>query len=206
MITYKGLPGPIISDHLSRENSRTRYAPGTEFQIGRIEMVANTGTYLDTPFHRYAGGEDLAALELSSVANLDGVVVRRSRDDLRSIDTDAFKNLVLRDKALLIQTGWDRHWRTDEYSNGQHPYLTETAAKFLAESEVALVGIDSFNIDDIATGTRPAHTLLLDKGILIVEHLCGLSELPADAFRFFAVPVKVKGMGTFPVRAFAMVP
>jgi arylformamidase len=206
MITYKGLPGPIISDHLSREDSRTRYAPGTEFQIGRIEMVANTGTYLDTPFHRYAGGEDLAGLELSSVANLDGLVVRRSRDDLRSIDTDAFKNLDLRDKALLIQTGWDRHWRTDEYSNGQHPYLTESAAKFLAESEVALVGIDSFNIDDIATGTRPAHTLLLDKGILIVEHLCGLSELSADAFRFFAVPVKVKGMGTFPIRAFAMVP
>jgi kynurenine formamidase len=205
MITYKGLPGPIISDHLSREDSRTRYAPGTEFQIGRIEMVANTGTYLDTPFHRYAGGEDLAALELSSLANLDGLVVRRSRDDLRSIDTDAFKNLELRDKALLIQTGWDRHWRTDEYSNGQHPYLTEGAAKFLAESEVALVGIDSFNIDDTATGTRPAHTLLLDKGILIVEHLCGLSELPADGFRFFAVPVKVKGMGTFPVRAFAIV-
>jgi arylformamidase len=206
MITYKGLPGPIISDHISREDSRTRYAPGTEFQIGKIEMVANTGTYLDTPFHRYAGREDLAALELSSVANLDGLVIRRSPEDPRSIDTDAFMTLELRGKALLIQTGWDRHWRTDEYSNGQHPYVTEGAAKFLAESEVAVVGIDSFNIDDTATGARPAHTLLLDKGTLIVEHLCGLSELPADGFKFFAVPVKVKGMGTFPVRAFAVVP
>ena len=206
LITYKGLPGPIISDYLTREQSRTRYAPGTEFHIGKIEMVANTGTYLDTPFHRYADGEDLAAVELSSVANLDGLVVRRSPDDSRSINTDAFKNLELRGKALLIQTGWDRYWRTDEYSNGQHPYVTEDAAKFLSESEVALVGIDSFNIDDTATGTRPAHTLLLAKGIFVVEHLCGLDDLPADGFKFFAVPVKVKGMGTFPVRAFAMVP
>jgi kynurenine formamidase len=202
MITYKGLPPPVISDYLSREDSKSRYAPGTQFQIGKIDMVANTGTYIDSPFHRYPEGADLAALELESVANLDAVVVRQPNG--RAITPEVFRNLGLEGKAVLIHTGWDRHWRTEEYSSGNHPYVTQEAAELLANSKVMLVGIDSFNIDDTAGGERPAHSTLLKHGIPIVEHLCGLNELPDSGFRFFAVPVKVKGMGSFPVRAFAI--
>jgi kynurenine formamidase len=202
MITYKGLPPPVISDYLSREDSKSRYAPGTQFQIGKIDMVANTGTYIDSPFHRYPEGADLAALELESVANLDAVVVRQPNG--RAITPEVFRNLGLEGKAVLIHTGWDRHWRTEEYSSGNHPYVTQEAAELLANSKVILVGIDSFNIDDTAGGERPAHSTLLKHGIPIVEHLCGLNELPDSGFRFFVVPVKVKGMGSFPVRAFAI--
>lgn len=205
MITYKGLPGPIISDYLSRQQSRERYAPETEFQIGKIEMVANTGTYLDSPFHRYAEGLDLSQLNLESVANIPGIVIRRGQNATRSIDADEVKDRDVNGKAVLIHSGWDRHWRTDEYSNGTHPYLTAAAAELLAESGAQLVGIDSFNIDDIQGGERPAHTILLRHGIPIVEHMRGLKELPDEGFRFFAVPVKIKGFGSFPVRAFAIV-
>ncbi|MGH9882068.1 MAG: cyclase family protein [Pyrinomonadaceae bacterium] len=205
MITYKGLPPPKISDYLSREDSRGRYATGTEFQIGKIEMVANTGTYIDSPFHRYADGPDLGALDLNSVANLDGVVVRKTDTTRRGVATAAFDGLELQDKAVLIQTGWDMLWRTDDYSSGNHPFLTEDAAEYLSNSGVALVGIDSFNIDDTSGGQRPAHSILLAKGIPIVEHLCGLNELPDSDFKFFAVPAKVKGLGSFPVRAFGIV-
>jgi kynurenine formamidase len=202
MITYKGLPGPVISDHLSREESKTRYAPGTEFHIGKIEMVANTGTYLDSPFHRYARGKDLAALDLTSVANLDGVVVRCT--DQTEIGEDAFSNIDVRGKAVLVHTGWDKHWRTDEYANGNHPFLNEVAATYLAKNAAAIVGIDSFNIDATRDGHRPAHSVLLGHDIPIVEHLCGLAELPDNGFKFFAVPVKVRQFGTFPVRAFGI--
>ena len=202
MITYKGLPAPVISDHLSREDSRGRYSPGTEFQIGKIEMVANTGTYLDSPFHRYARGKDLAALDLYSLANLDGVVVRVSE---REITAKSFTEIEVKDKAVLIHTGWDKHWRTEEYSNGNHPFLNEAAATYLAKNGAALVGIDSFNIDAVHDGNRPAHTILLGHDIPIVEHLCGLGELPDSGFKFFAVPVKVRQFGTFPVRAFGIV-
>jgi kynurenine formamidase len=202
MITYKGLPGPVISDHLSREESKTRYAPGTEFHIGKIEMVANTGTYLDSPFHRYARGKDLAALDLTSVANLDGVVVRCT--DQTEIGEDAFSNIDVRGKAVLVHTGWDKHWRTDEYANGNHPFLNEAAATYLAKNAAAIVGIDSFNIDATRDGHRPAHSVLLGHDIPIVEHLCGLAELPDNGFKFFAVPVKVRQFGTFPVRAFGI--
>ena len=203
MVTYKGLPAPVISDYLSREDSRTRYAPGTEFHIGRIEMVANTGTYLDSPFHRYARGRDLAGLDLYSVANVDGLVVRCS--DRSEITEDVFKSVDVKDKAVLVHTGWDRHWRTEEYASGKHPYLTETAATFLAKNGATIVGIDSFNIDATVDGNRPAHTVLLGHDIPIVEHLCGLGDLPDSGFKFFAVPVKVREFGTFPVRAFAIV-
>ena len=202
MITYKGLPAPVISDHLTREESRTRYAPDTEFHIGKIEMVANTGTYLDTPFHRYARGKDLAALDLYSVANLDGIVVRCSD---REITETSFSNIDVKGKAVLVHTGWDQHWRTDEYSNGNHPYLTEDAATYLAKNAAALVGIDSFNIDATKDGNRPVHTVLLGHDIPIVEHLCRLGDLPDSGFKFFAVPVKVREFGTFPVRAFGIV-
>jgi len=203
LITYKGLPAPIICDFLSREQSKKHYAPGTQFQIGKIEMVANTGTYLDSPFHRYEDGKDLPQLELTSLADLDGILISAKGKSGREIDVDAFRNLELSGKAVLIRTGWDVHWRTDKYFEG-HPFLTKDAAQFLANQGAALVGIDSYNIDDTADLSRPAHSILLRAGIPIVEHMCNLDRLPAAGFKFFAVPVKVKGFGTFPVRAFAI--
>jgi len=205
MITYKGLPAPIVCDYLSREASRARYAPGTEFQIGKIEMIANTGTYLDCPFHRYADGADLSEIGLESLADLDCVVVRATDRENRAIDHVPFDPTTLKGKALLFHTGWDTHWRTDQYFEG-HPHLTGALAQRLVDAGVALVGIDSFNIDSIDDGTRPVHSALLGAGIPIVEHMCNLAALPDRGTRFFAVPVKVKGMGTFPVRAFARLP
>ena len=202
MITYKGLPAPIICDYLSRKASRAKYAPGTEFQIGKIEMVANTGTYLDSPFHRYADGADLSQLQLESLANLDCVVVRFTDRRDRAIDRLPFDLATVRGKALLFHTGWDAHWRTDQYFEN-HPHLTGELAEQLVDAGVALVGIDSFNIDSNDDGTRPVHSALLGAGIPIVEHMCGLAAVPDRGAKFFAVPVKVKGMGTFPVRAFA---
>ena len=204
MITYKGLPSPVITDHLSRLESRSQYEAGTEFHIGKIEMVANTGTYVDAPFHRYEAGKDLSELELSSVANLEGLVVRCVRS-VRAIGPDAVEGLDLKGKAVIFHTGWDRNWRTEKYWDGTHPFLNAEAAAYLADSSVALVGIDSYNIDDTADGTRPAHSILLAHGIPIVEYLRGLIELPDSGFRFFAVPVKIRYFGTFPVRAFAIV-
>ena len=169
-------------------------------------MVANTGTYLDSPFHRYAEGTDLAGLDLYSLANLDGLVVRRVDSAPRGISVDALAGLDLKAKAVLFHTGWDMRWRTEGYSDGNHPFLTAETAEHLAQAGAALVGIDSYNIDDTRDGSRPAHSILLGQGIPIVEHLCGLGELPDHGFKFFAVPVKVKGMGTFPVRAFGIVP
>ena len=203
MITYKGLPAPIICDYLSREASRRLYAEGTEFQIGKIEMVANTGTYLDSPFHRFADGKDLAALDLAALADLECVVVRVAERSDRAITPGAFAGIDLRGKAALVHTGWDRHWRSDRYFEG-HPFLTAEAAQLLVKAGATLVGIDSYNIDDTADGRRPVHTALLGADIPIVEHLCGLQHLPDQGSRFFAVPVKVKGFGTFPVRAFAI--
>lgn len=200
MITYKGLPAPIICDFLSREQSRSRYAAGTEFHIGKIEMVANTGTYVDSPFHRFAGGRDLSELPLTSLANLEGLVVRT---DEQAITRAVFEGLEIKNKAVLVHTGWDRHWRTEQYFEG-HPFLTEDAAQYLAGEGAALVGIDSFNIDDVNDGRRPVHTILLGAEIPIAEHLCRLDRLPGEGFRFFAAPVKVKHFGTFPVRAFAL--
>ena len=206
MITYKGLPAPVISDHLTRERSRELYAPGTEFHIGRIDMVANTGTYLDSPFHRYPAGTDLAGLSLNSLANLEGVVVRIKPEAGRAIMAGALAGYEVKGKAVLFHTGWDCHWRTETYSDGSHPFLNREAAELLVTKGAALVGIDSYNIDNTETGERPAHSILLANEIPIVEHLCGLGDLPDNDFRFFAVPVKVKNFGTFPVRAFGIVP
>ncbi|MGD8584057.1 MAG: cyclase family protein [Chloroflexota bacterium] len=207
--TYPGLPAPVIGDYISREDSRANYAPGTEFHIGRIEMVANTGTYLDAPFHRYREGADLAALPLHRLANLQGLVVRtnansQAMEDQRAIDVTAFEGYPLANRAVLVHTGWSRHWKSETYFSG-HPYLTEDAAKYLRDSGVALVGIDSLNIDDTADGRRPVHSLLLQAGIPIVEHLTGLDKLPEVGFRFFAVPTKIRRLGSFPVRAFGVV-
>jgi kynurenine formamidase len=168
-------------------------------------MVANTGTYLDSPFHRYPQGRDLSELDLYSLANLQGVVIRCSSRAERAIDQDVLADLELRDKAVIFHTGWDKHWRTENYLNGQHPFLTKETADFLLNSRVRLVGIDSYNIDNTDTGERPVHSALLAADIAIVEHMCGLGDLPDSGFRFFAVPVKVSGFGTFPVRAFGLV-
>jgi arylformamidase len=203
LVTYKGLPAPIICDYLSREASRKFYAPGTEFHIGKIEMVANTGTYLDSPFHRYADGKDVSQLDLQKLANLPAikVVVRNQQ----AIDVSCFSDAEdLAGKAVLVETGWSRHWNTPQYFEG-HPFLTEDAAQFLADSGVALVGIDSHNIDDIQDLRRPVHSILLRREIPIVEHMTNLAAAPKKNFKFFAVPVKVAGFGTFPVRAFALV-
>jgi len=204
MVTYKGFPAPIICDWLSREASRQKYAAGTEFQIGKIEMIANTGTYVDSPFHRYEKGKDLSELPLESLADLDCLVVHVDPGAGRAIDEIPFPVQEIKGRAVLFCTGWDRHWRTDQYFDG-HPFLTERAAETLAGAGAALVGIDSLNIDNTATGERPVHSVLLGSEIPIVEHLRGLAAVPRAGSRFFAVPVKVKGFGTFPVRAFAVV-
>ena len=204
MITYKGLPAPLICDHLSREHSRSLYDAGTEFQIGRIDMVANTGTYLDTPYHRYADGFDLAQLPLERIADLPAVVVRVAELAPGPIDWTRFSSLPVRGRAVLIHSGWDRHWRSNRYFEG-HPFLTEKAALFLRDEGALLVGIDSHNIDDTARRSRPVHSTLLAAGIPIVEHLTQLAALPDAEFRFSAVPPKITGMGTFPVRAYGKV-
>jgi kynurenine formamidase len=204
MLTYKGLPAPVICDYLSRQASRKSYAAGTEFQIGRIDMVANTGTYVDSPFHRYSEGKDLSELPLHSLANLKCVVARVEPTATRAIDSLPFKPGDIRGKAVLVQTSWDRHWRTDQYFES-FPYLTGRLAQWLLDAGVALVGIDSHNIDCTDGGERPVHSTLLGADIPIVEHLCGLGGVPEHGAKFFAVPVKVKGFGTFPVRAFAAV-
>ena len=202
MVTYKGLPAPIICDYLSREESREHYAEGTEFYIGKIEMVANTGTYVDSPFHRFADGIDLSELPLESLADLEGIVLHVQNLG-RGISAKPFLDLDLKGKAVLIHTDWSRHWRTDQYFEG-HPFLLRETAEFLAEAGAAGVGIDTYNIDDITDGTRPAHTILLGSRIPICEHMCGLENLPDRGFRFHAAPVKVKAFGTFPVRAYAV--
>lgn len=202
MITYKGVPAPLICDHLSREQSRQLYSEGTEFQIGKITMVANTGTYIDSPFHRFADGVDISGLSLSSLVDLDTVVVHATGMSGRGIPAEAFGAVDVNNKAVLIHTGWARHWRTDQYFEN-HPFLTAAAAEYLKNEGAKLVGIDSYNIDDITDGRRPAHTVLLGAGIPIVEHMRGLEQLPASGVQFTAVPPKVSGMGTFPVRAFA---
>ena len=204
MVTYKGLPGPHICDFWTREGSAANYDDGSSFHIGRIDMVANTGTYLDSPFHRYADGKDLAQLRLESLAELPGLVVRRPHGDGIAIDVADLQGLDVSGKAVLVHTGWDEHWRTDEYF-GRHPFLTAGAADWLAENGAALVGIDSCNIDDMHVRARPVHTRLLGADIPICEHMTDLSGLPDHGFRFAAVPPKVAGMGTFPVRAYALI-
>lgn len=202
MITYKGLPAPIICDFLGREASREHYTDGTEFHIGKIELVANTGTYVDSPFHRYEDGNDLSELPLESLADLPGIVVRAT-DVGRAIDADVFNGLDLLGKAVLVHTGWAHHWGTEQYFEG-HPFLTGDAAAYLVEAGASFVGSDSYNIDDTNDGSRPVHTQLLGTNIPICEHMCNLENLPDSKFRFHATPVKIKAFGTFPERAYAI--
>ncbi|MDR6944407.1 cyclase family protein [Mucilaginibacter pocheonensis] len=200
LVTYKGLPSPIVCDYLSREQSRANYEPGTEFQIGKIEMVTNTGTYIDCPFHRFEHGKDLSEIELERFAGLEAITI--NAENITRIDESFFTGLEIRNKAVLVHTGWAKHWNTPQYFDG-HPYLTANAAGHLKDCGVKLVGIDSHNIDDTAGKSRPVHTTLLGAEILIVEHLCNLDKLPASGYQFNAVPPKFKGAGTFPVRAYA---
>lgn len=202
-VTYPGLPAPRICDFLSRERSRGLYEPGTEFQIASIEMVANTGTYVDCPFHRYADGRDLAQMPAGAFHDLDAVVVRADHRELREIGAGHFRDRELRGRAVLVHTGWDRHWEQPAYAV-DHPFLTAEAAEYLRDCGVRLVGIDAMNIDDTRGGARPVHSILLGAGIPIVEHLCNLQTLPAEGFPFSAVPPRISGVGTFPVRALAV--
>jgi kynurenine formamidase len=203
MTTFPGLPGPRICDFWTREGSAANYDDGSSFQIGRIDMVANTGTYVDAPFHRYSDGADLADLPLSSLADLPAVMARQPWENDIAVDAAAFRSVEVRGRAVLVHTGWDRHWRTERYG-ADHPFLTAAAADWLVENGAALVGIDSNNIDDTRHRARPVHSRLLAAGIPICEHMRGLGQLPDEGFRFFAVPPKVRGMGTFPVRAYAV--
>ena len=203
MVTYPGLPGPVVSDFLGREASRGHYSEGTTFHIARVRMVANTGTYVDAPFHRFAHGKDVGSLPLDRLADVEGVVIDAGSAG-RALDADLFAGRSLSGKAVLVRTGWDAHWRTPRYFEG-HPHLTRAAAEHLAGAEPALVGIDSLNIDDTSDGVRPAHTLLLSAGIPIVEHLCNLRDLPDSGFRMHCVPAPFHGLGSFPVRAYAIV-
>lgn len=201
MTTYPGLPGPEISAHMTFEESASHYAEGTEFSIGVMRLVANTGTYLDTAAHRYRGGDDLSALPLERCALLPGAVV----DGGPEFGPSDFDDLAVEGRAVLLRTGWDRYWATETYADPSHPFLSEAGAQRLVELGVALVGIDSVNIDDTRGGQRPAHSVLLGAKVAVVEHLAGLHELPKDGFRFTAVPPAVRGMATFPVRAFAVI-
>jgi len=204
MVTYQGMPAPSISDYLSREASRPHYAEGTTFQIGKIDMVANTGTYIDAPYHRYKKGKDLSELDLATFANLSGIVFHADPSS-RVINPALFEGRELNRKAIIIHTGWAKHWRTDSYFDG-HPFLTGETARYLKASDVTLVGIDSLNIDDTENPTRPVHSILLRAEIPIVEHLTNLDTVPESEFRFFAPPVRIRGMGSFPVRAFVLIP
>lgn len=204
LVTYKGLPAPVICDYLSREDSKQFYAPGTTFQIGKIEMVTNTGTYIDCPFHRFEDGKDVSEFGLERFADLEGVVIRVPYTESLAITREHVQNYEIRNRAVLLHTGWDAHWNTEKYYEG-HPYVTREAAEYLRDCAVKLVGIDSHNIDDTRDKERPVHTTLLRAEILIVEHLCNLYTLPADGFTFSAVPPKFKGVGTFPVRAMARI-
>jgi kynurenine formamidase len=205
MVTYKGLPGPVITDHLSREASRAFYAPGTTFQIGRIEMVANTGTYVDAPFHRWEDGPDLSRLPLDILAGREGICIAAPHAQGLAVDEEFLEGKEVGGRAVLFFTGWAARWGTPGYQQ-RSPHLTSKAASLLVSRGAAIVGIDSHNIDDTDDKTRPVHSILLRAGIPVVEHLCGLEALPPSGFRFYAVPVKVAGMGTFPVRAFAEAP
>ncbi len=207
LITYPGLPAPSITPHLTREASREIYGPGTEFAMDVITMIGNTGTYLDSPFHRFEHGGDLASLDLNTLVDLPAVVIHH-RSPTRVVGVNDMPEGIAAGSAVLIDTGWDRHFGTEAYA-ADAPYLTEAAARRLADAGVVLVGIDSVNIDDISAdsgGCRPVHTVLLDNGIHVVEHLTNLAQLPERGARFTAAPPRIEGFGTFPVRAYASVP
>jgi len=204
MTTYPGLPGPVMRPHLTREASRKVYAPGAEFQIDHISLVGNTGTYVDSPFHRYASGTDLAGLPLERLADLPITVARLTGSARRGVEVTALAALPIQGCAVLLHTGWDVHWGTPRYGDGA-PFLTGSAARWLVDSGAVLVGIDSINIDDASDAERPVHSTLLSAGVPVLEHLTGLDQLPATGARLHAAPLRIERFGTFPVRAYAVV-
>ena len=208
MTTYPGMPGPVITPFLTREDSRSHYEAGTEFSIGRIEMIANTGTYLDTPSHRYEDGHDLAGLDLAKVADVPVTLIDLTGAPSRAIGPEALAAHPIGGTAVLLRTGWDRHWGSGAYlATDEAPYVTAAGAAFLVEAGAVLVGIDSVNIDD-AYGPgkpRPAHSALLAAEIPILEHLTGLEQLPPAGARLHAAPPRIHGFGTFTVRAYAVI-
>jgi kynurenine formamidase len=206
-VTLPGFPPPRVGTFLSREASRERYAPGVEFHIATIEMIANTGTYMDSPFHRYADGADLAGLDPSRLLDVEGLVVRAPVDGGRAIGRERLGDLTaedVADRAVLVHTGWSRHFETPAYGVG-HPFLAKDAVQWLVDAGAGIVGIDSLNIDDTDDGRRPAHSLLLGAGIPILEHLTNLAQLPDRGFTLTALPPRFVGIGTFPVRVVARV-
>jgi len=203
MQTYQGLPAPIICDYLTREASKSHYQKGTSFQIGVVTLCSNTGTYVDVPFHRYEDGEDLSEIALSSLANLECIKIVLPSKHSR-VEKEHLEGINFKDKAVLFETNWSKHWGSEKYFE-DHPFVTKEAAITLRDGGAIFVGIDSYNIDDVKGDARPCHTTLLKAGIPICEHMTNLKELPEKDFKLFAVPVKMKGMGTFPVRAFGIV-
>lgn len=204
LVTYSGLPAAGIQDYWTRQESGKYYEEGTSFHVGKMELVGNTGTYIDTPFHRYENGKDLNDISLDQVTDLEGIVIHVPFEKNIRINYHVFKDLPVQNCAVLIHTGWDRFWGCERYFN-DHPYVTEQAARYLADQKVKLVGIDSYNIDDTTAKSRPVHSILLKNDILIVEHMCKLNDIPDEPFTFSAIPVRIKGMGSYPVRAFARI-
>ncbi|MHC5795070.1 cyclase family protein [Lacisediminihabitans sp. FW035] len=206
LVTYPGLPAPEIRPFLTREDSIASYAEGTQFAMDIITMIGNTGTYLDSPFHRYAGGTDLAGLSLDTLVDQPAEIFHLRDVSSRGVTVEAFAGRDLAGKAALLDTGWSRFFGAAEYATGA-PFLTAEGAAYLVDQGVTLVGIDSLNIDDVESGgERPAHSLLLAAGIHVVEHLTAVDELPESGATVTVVPPKIEGFGTFPVRAFARIP
>ncbi|HEV2754998.1 MAG TPA: cyclase family protein [Actinomycetota bacterium] len=203
MAPYPGLPAPRIGAHVDHAASRDRYDGGDEFFLGKVEMPGNVGTYVDSPFHRFADREDLAQVPLERLAGLPGFVVDVATGDTRAAAAD-LPDADLTGAAILLRTGWDRRWGSDAYWE-PGPYVGEDLAARLVERGAGVVGVDFWNVDDTETRRRPVHTRLLDAGVLVVEHLCNLDRLPPNGFRFFAPVLRIRGGASFPVRAFAEV-
>jgi len=203
LVTCPGIPAPSVQPHLRRAESRSHYAEGTEFAIDVITLAGNTGTYLVSPYYRYPDGADLADLELETLVDLQIQLFRLTDVTERGIPASVFYDRALQGTAVLLHTGWDRHFGTPSYATGA-PYLSGDGAAYLINAGVVLVGIDSINIDDAETSReRPALSLLLAAGVHVVEHLTNLASVPPTGARFTAVPPRVREFGTFPVRAFA---
>ena len=201
LITYKGLPAPIICDYLSREDSRSHY-DGETFHIGRVDMVVNTGTYIDCPFHRYADGKQFTDINLERLVNIPAAMVRKHHSESKEVGLADIENLSVEGKAVLINTGWDEYWEQDTYFEF-NPYLSLEAAEFLRDQGAVLVGIDSLNIDDTRSKSRPVHSVLLRENILIIEHLCNLIQIPDNQdIKVSAAPPRIEGVGSFPVRVY----
>jgi arylformamidase len=189
---------------LDHEQSRPHYQGEAEFYISKLELVGNTGTYIDSPFHRHREGSDLSEVPLEAVSGVPGIVLQGTVGADRAVSLEA-EEARLAGGAVLIRTGWDARWGTDAYWE-PGPYISPDALELLLRARPRLVGVDFWNVDDTSDPSRQVHTRLLAEDILIVEHLCNLGALPPSGFTFFAVPPRIVSGASFPVRAFAVVP